>query len=109
MNKNKKIKKEIFPEKSTALNNPRINQTPVEVYTAVNIKDGLIEKIKKAIDQITGQDTKIKIIVDKSILGGLVVKIDYSVIDLSIKRKLENLKILLKDLDLRGKKLEADN
>lgn len=109
MDKKEKIKKEIIVKKSTLLNSPPITQIPVEVYTAVKIKDGLIAKIKKAVDQVTGQDAKIKIIVDKSILGGLIVKIDYSIIDLSIKRKLDNLKILLKDLDLRGKEFEAEN
>jgi F0F1-type ATP synthase delta subunit len=109
LNKNKKIKKEIPQEESIALNNLSISQAPVEVYTAVELNERMIEKIKKTLDHRTGLDTKIKIIVDKSIIGGLVVKINYSVIDLSIKRKLENLRILLKDLDLRGKKLEADN
>jgi len=84
-------------------------QVPVEVVSAIKLDDEILGNIKKAMDRRTGEDTRIINIVDDSIIGGLVIKIKDTLIDLSIKKKLGDLRLVLKDLELRGKEFGTEN
>lgn len=79
----------------------------VEVISAVELDGKTLEKIKGKIDKKTDFDTRIKNTVDRSILGGLVIKFKDQIIDLSIKGKMNRLKDNLKSIDMRGEKFGA--
>jgi len=50
------------------------------------------KKIKNELEKITNKKINISFQVDKSIMGGIIIKIDDTVLDASVKRKLELLK-----------------
>ncbi len=55
-----------------------------------NEKFALLDKLK----QKTGKEILPEFSIDKNILGGIVIKINDTVIDLSVKKRIENLKTL---------------
>lgn len=76
------------------------NQLPVEVVSAVRINEKLILKIKAEIDKKTGLDSRISNTIDDRLIGGIIIKINDRVIDLSIKNKIEKLKSNLKSIEV---------
>jgi F-type H+-transporting ATPase subunit delta len=52
---------------------------------------------------------RVKNTVDKSIIGGLLIKIGERIIDLSVKNKIEDLKSKLKALEIRGEDFGFEN
>ncbi len=84
-------------------------QVSIEVFSVIDLDSKLLDEIKKGVDKKTGLDVRIKNVIDKNILGGLVIKIGDRVIDLSIKNKIEDLKTKLKALDLRGENFGIEN
>lgn len=63
-----------------------------EVRTAVPLDDGLQERLARALSESTGKQVEVKVIVDPSVLGGVVARIGDTVIDGSVRRRLEQLK-----------------
>ncbi len=61
------------------------------VTSAVTLDAGEIDQIKAKLEAMLGKKVKLETKVDKSILGGFVVKIDNSQIDMSLKTKLDNM------------------
>lgn len=84
-------------------------QVSIEVISVIELDKEILNEIKKHVDKKTGLDVRIKNVLDKNIIGGLVIKIGDKVIDLSIKDKLEDLKNKLKALDLRGEDFGTEN
>ena len=84
-------------------------QVSIEVISVIELDEGILNEIKENVDKKTGLDVRIKNILDKNIIGGIVIKIGDKVIDLSIKDKLEDLKNKLKALDLRGEDFGTEN
>lgn len=84
-------------------------QVSIEVISVIELDKEILNEIKENVDKKTGLDVRIKNILDKNIIGGIVIKIGDRVIDLSIKDKLEDLKNKLKDLDLRGEDFGTEN
>ena len=76
------------------------NQLRVEVTSAVMIDKELLLKIKKEIDKKTGLDSRISNVIDASLIGGILIKINDKVIDLSIKNKIEKLRSDLKSIEV---------
>lgn len=60
-----------------------------EVRTAVQLDDRQRDEIAKALEQATGKKVELKVVVDPSILGGVIARVGDQVIDGSIKRRLE--------------------
>ncbi|MBC8387715.1 MAG: ATP synthase F1 subunit delta [Actinobacteria bacterium] len=86
-------------------NNDRIEiETGVEaeVLSVIDLNENIKEKIKKVLENKTGLNIKIKNRIDKSILGGIIIKIGDRVIDLSIKNKIEDLRAKLRSIKLEG-------
>ena len=54
--------------------------------------------MKAALKDVTGKDVAVNVIVDPSILGGLIVKIGSRQIDTSLRTKLSSLKLALKEV-----------
>jgi F-type H+-transporting ATPase subunit delta len=60
-----------------------------EVRTAVPLDGERRAKLAQALSEATGKDVELKVIVDPSIVGGIVARVGDQVIDGSIRRRLE--------------------
>jgi F-type H+-transporting ATPase subunit delta len=67
------------------------NQVLAEVTSAIPLTQDLTDRLTVELGKTTGKKVNVKNVVDKSILGGLVIKIENKIIDLSLQRKLDNL------------------
>ena len=63
---------------------------PVTVTSAVELDEGLAEEIGKRIQDQTGRTVELSSTVDPDILGGIIVRVGNSVLDASIRNRLEN-------------------
>jgi len=63
-----------------------------EVRTAVPLDDGQRQQMAEALSQATGKKVEIKALVDPTLIGGVVAKVGDTVIDGSVRRRLEQLK-----------------
>jgi F-type H+-transporting ATPase subunit delta len=63
-----------------------------EVRSATPLDDRQQKALAKALGEATGKKVEIKVLVDPSIIGGIVAKIGDTVIDGSVKSRLEQLK-----------------
>lgn len=68
------------------------NMQRVEIVSAVNIDEEEKEKLAKKLTEKLNKEVILKYNLDDTILGGLVVKVEDKVVDLSLKAKFENLK-----------------
>ncbi len=69
-----------------------------EVTSAVALSDDQMATLKETLKSAVGQDVQIDTQVDAALLGGLVVKVGSRMIDNSIRTKLNNLKIAMKEV-----------
>jgi F-type H+-transporting ATPase subunit delta len=60
-----------------------------EVRTAVPLTDGHKKALVKALEHATGKKVELKVVVDPSVVGGVVARVGDQVIDGSIRRRLE--------------------
>jgi F-type H+-transporting ATPase subunit delta len=63
-----------------------------EVRSAVPLDDKQQEELAKSLSDATKKNVTVKVIVDPSVIGGVVAKVGDMVIDGSIRRRLEQLK-----------------
>ena len=63
-----------------------------EVRSAVPLDDAQQAKLAEALSKATNKNVTVKVIVDPAIIGGVVAKVGDTVIDGSIKRRLDQLK-----------------
>ena len=63
-----------------------------EVRSAVPLTPEQIERLRTALNQATGKDVEVKVVVDATVLGGLVARVGDVVIDGSVRSRLEQLK-----------------
>jgi F-type H+-transporting ATPase subunit delta len=63
-----------------------------EVRTAVELDDGQKARLTEALTKATGKAIELKVIVDPTVLGGIVTQIGDTVIDGSVRSGLEQLK-----------------
>ena len=68
------------------------NAVVAEVRSAVALDDNQKTQLADALGKATGKKVEVKVIVDPSIIGGVVAKVGDTVIDGSVKRRLEQLK-----------------
>ncbi|MDQ3193755.1 MAG: ATP synthase F1 subunit delta [Bacteroidota bacterium] len=73
----------------------------VDVYvkTSVTLSEDEKANLKKKIDSYTKKKSEMNFEIDKNIIGGFVAKINDTVLDASIKRQLEKLKVKFKEGD----------
>ena len=64
----------------------------IEVISAVNIDNSQKERLEKSLSEKLNKTPKVAYSLDSSILGGIIVKFEDKVIDLSLKTKFETLK-----------------
>ncbi|MGH6854584.1 MAG: F0F1 ATP synthase subunit delta [Aestuariivirga sp.] len=67
-----------------------------EIVSAEKLSDKHIKNVKAALKASIGREVQLTTRVDRSILGGLIVKVGSRMLDNSLKTKLQNLKIAMK-------------
>jgi F-type H+-transporting ATPase subunit delta len=65
---------------------------PVEVTSAIELDKGTVKQIGDRIGEQTGQKVELSAKVEPDILGGIVVRVGNSIIDASIRARLEQLR-----------------
>jgi F-type H+-transporting ATPase subunit delta len=65
---------------------------PVQVTSAVELEEGTVEGIAERIREQTGQKVEISSRVDPDIIGGIVLRVGNSILDASIRNRLNQLR-----------------
>jgi F-type H+-transporting ATPase subunit delta len=65
---------------------------PVQIATAIELDEGVAKQLGEQIEKTTGQRIELTQTVDPEILGGLVLRVGNSILDASIRNRLENLR-----------------
>jgi ATP synthase F1 delta subunit len=65
---------------------------PVEITSAIELDEATTDGVVKSIGESTGRRVALKTRVDPDILGGIVVRIGNSILDASIRNRLEQLR-----------------
>lgn len=73
-------------------------EVSAQVAAATELSDAQINALKAALKAAVGRDVQIESTVDASLLGGLVVKVGSRMIDNSLRTKLNNLKVAMKEV-----------
>jgi len=63
-----------------------------EVRSAIGLTEEQRRRLAEAIEKATGKSVEVKVVVDPSVLGGLVTTVGDTVIDGSVRTRLEHLK-----------------
>ncbi|HEY3095411.1 MAG TPA: ATP synthase F1 subunit delta [Acidimicrobiia bacterium] len=63
-----------------------------EVRSAMPLDDRLRERLARALSEAVGKEVEVKVVIDPSVLGGVFARIGDTVIDGTIRRRLEELK-----------------
>jgi len=63
-----------------------------EVRSAVALDDGQKQRIGEALSRKTGKQVEVKVIIDESVLGGIVATVGDTVIDGTVRHRLDQLK-----------------
>ena len=63
-----------------------------EVRSAINLTQEQVERLRVALNHATGKEVDVKVVVDPTVLGGLVAKVGDFVIDGSVRHRLEQLR-----------------
>ena len=66
-----------------------------EVRSAIELDEAQIARLSEALAQATGKAVEVKVIIDPSVLGGLVARIGDTVIDGSVRHRLDQMKAQL--------------
>jgi ATP synthase F1 delta subunit len=65
---------------------------PVEVTTAVALDPAIVAQLGSRVGQQTGQNVDVSSKVDPDILGGMVLRVGNSILDASIRNRLNQLR-----------------
>ena len=63
-----------------------------EVRSAIPLDDDTIERLAAALSKATGKNVEVKVIVDESVIGGIVARVGDTVIDGSIASRVDSLR-----------------
>lgn len=72
--------------------NARLGRVMVEVTTAVELDDDQQQAVTRKLAEITRKEVRVETQVDPSIIGGLVVRINHTVLDGSLQGQLSRLR-----------------
>jgi F-type H+-transporting ATPase subunit delta len=65
---------------------------PVQITSAVELDPSVAERIGDEIGRQTGRTVELTSSVDPDVIGGIVVRVGYSILDASIRTRLDNLR-----------------
>jgi F-type H+-transporting ATPase subunit delta len=65
---------------------------PVEITSAVSLDESVAARIGEEIGRQTGRQVQLKSTVDPDVIGGIVLRVGNSILDASIRTRLENLR-----------------
>ena len=65
---------------------------PVHITSAVELDEKTVKQIGDQIGEQTGQTVELSTAIDPDVLGGLVVRVGNTVLDASVRRRLDNLR-----------------
>ncbi len=65
---------------------------PVEVTSAVQLDSAVVRDLERRIGEQTGQNIQLESTVDPSIIGGIVLRVGNSILDASIRHRLDQLR-----------------
>lgn len=68
-----------------------------EVRSAVPLDNDQREKLAAALSKATGKNVEVKVLIDPTVIGGVVAKVGDMVIDGTVKRRLDQLKEQVRD------------
>ncbi|MCY3662085.1 MAG: ATP synthase F1 subunit delta [bacterium] len=68
------------------------NKAVAEVRSAIALSDDQQRRLAEALQQATGKDVTVKVIVDPTVMGGLVTRIGDEVIDGSVRTRINQLR-----------------
>lgn len=63
-----------------------------EVRSAIPLDDAQVERLAAALGQATGKDVEVKVVIDPTVMGGIVARVGDTVIDGTVRHRLEQLK-----------------
>jgi F-type H+-transporting ATPase subunit delta len=63
-----------------------------EVRTAIELTPEQTDRLRESLNRATGKDVEVKVVVDPSVLGGIVARVGDLVIDGSVRHRLEQLR-----------------
>jgi F-type H+-transporting ATPase subunit delta len=63
-----------------------------EVRTAVELTDDQRERLRKALGEATGREVELKVVIDESVVGGVVATVGDTVIDGTVSRQLARMR-----------------
>ncbi len=69
-----------------------------EVTSARALSEAQVKSLKSALKKGVGQDVSVNQTVDKSIIGGLIIRIGSRMLDSSLRTKLQNLQLAMKGI-----------
>lgn len=72
------------------------NREVAEIRTAIELDEDTIAKLTTALERTTGKQLEPKVVVDPSVIGGIVARVGDTVIDGSVQRRLSSLRQALK-------------
>ncbi|HET7481778.1 MAG TPA: ATP synthase F1 subunit delta, partial [Actinomycetota bacterium] len=79
-------------EQLTQLASEARNSVVAEVRSAIPLDDDQTSRLAAALSKATGKKVDVRVLVDPTVIGGVVAKVGDTVIDGTIKRRLEQLK-----------------
>jgi F-type H+-transporting ATPase subunit delta len=68
------------------------NKEVAEVRSAIDLNDDQRKRLAEALGQATGKQVEVKVVVDPSVMGGIVAQVGDTVIDGSVRSRLDQLK-----------------
>lgn len=73
-------------------------EVTADVVSARALSDAQVAALKTKLKSVVGRDVALAARVDESLLGGLIVKVGSRMIDSSLKTKLQNLQVAMKEV-----------
>jgi F-type H+-transporting ATPase subunit delta len=73
-------------------------EVTAQVTVAEQLNDARLNEIRDALKQVTGKTVQVDVTVDRSIIGGLKVKLGSRMVDASLRTKLNSIKIAMKEV-----------
>lgn len=68
------------------------NKVVAEVRAAVELDEETTARLEKALSEATGKQVEVRVVVDPSVIGGVVARVGSTVIDGSVRHRLESLR-----------------